>query len=494
MTHFRWLLTLVIVGLAANVASAQRMGTTDERRPITPGGTEMFRLLLHLGKFEPIQFSNMFDQQRGVSYRDVVIVLFGTLQPNEIAWAHTIHANGGAVLIATDQWSHLAPFGVSFDGRHVYASDDVPRHRDLEGCPYLIPVHPDQLPPGLARERSEMWNIFRGLDRVAANQGTFLTLQQFGTDFRFPLAHYDKNCDVGFDIRHPLPRPGLFAVGGEIAHRGGNSSRFLALADQSVFINEMLNDPELHNFTLSTRVIEYLKDANGANRKYCVFVENGRTAQRFDDIAYALQNPPPPIPPLPPIGNYQDKIIDLANRMIDDMQSNDALNKLLLTNDPASRERRLRGLISTLLVVACAYMVFQLLRRLWSSRHPLDAPLPPVTGRPTKPDPTNPAGIFDRRQRELLRRDNLLEPVRDTVREMFLAAGAPTEASGPKLPKVFIDDVVRRPETLRKALADLWRIAHGPPNRLTVKRWSELEPLFVRAQRAFEDGKWRFAA
>jgi hypothetical protein len=99
--------------------------------------------------------------------------------------------------------------------------------------------------------------------------------------------------------------------------------------------------------------------------------------------------------------------------------------------------------------------------------------------------------LFDRRQRELARRNNLYEPVRAAVHEMFIAAGAAPNA-GPKLPKVVVSDVVRRADTLRDALRELWRIAFGRPAVVTAQHWRMLEPLFERVRQAHADGKWRF--
>jgi hypothetical protein len=103
---------------------------------------------------------------------------------------------------------------------------------------------------------------------------------------------------------------------------------------------------------------------------------------------------------------------------------------------------------------------------------------------------TGPPGVFDRRQKELLRRDNVLEPVRDLVRDFFAAIGIQGEPS--RMPRVVINDVVRKPDSLRAAIKDFWRIAFGSPQALTVRRWRELEPFFERLRAAHADGKWRF--
>ena len=99
--------------------------------------------------------------------------------------------------------------------------------------------------------------------------------------------------------------------------------------------------------------------------------------------------------------------------------------------------------------------------------------------------------MFERRQKELLRRNNVFEPVRDLVREFFLSIGVHGEPDG-RPPKLVISDVVRKPESLRAAIKDFWKIAFGPPQVLTVSRWRELEPFFDRVRQANADSKWRF--
>jgi hypothetical protein len=60
------------------------------------------------------------------------------------------------------------------------------------------------------------------------------------------------------------------------------------------------------------------------------------------------------------------------------------------------------------------------------------------------------------------------------------------------VPELEIADAVRKPESLRLALRDMWRLAYGPPTPLTAQRWGELEPYFERIKQAHAAGKWRF--
>jgi hypothetical protein len=61
------------------------------------------------------------------------------------------------------------------------------------------------------------------------------------------------------------------------------------------------------------------------------------------------------------------------------------------------------------------------------------------------------------------------------------------------MPKLVISDAVRKPESLRAAVKDFWRLAYGPPREVPVSRWREMEPYFDRLRQAHADGKWHFA-
>ena len=132
----------------------------------------------------------------------------------------------------------------------------------------------------------------------------------------------------------------------------------------------------------------------------------------------------------------------------------------------ASGERRAFGWwLDRVLPVLAVVVAVMLLRRTFRARQPLDAPPPPVTGAGAAS--TGPPGVFDRRQKELVRRNNLYEPVRNLMREFFDSVGAPPNP-GPKIPPLEISDAIRKPESLRQAIRDMWRIAYGPPQPISA--------------------------
>jgi hypothetical protein len=282
-----------------------------------------------------------------------------------------------------------------------------------------------------------------------------------------------------------LPENALLAVGGYGPDEDNPSGyNYLAVADHSIFINQMLLEPNTDNLELTYRVIDYLRKPNvlstkDSMRKRCLFIENGRIVERFDELRQAFKQELP----LPQVNLWaiQDKLVDLGNAILDDVQSRDVPNKLVIGS------MGLPSILRFILVLLTIYAVWFILRRLFVSRKPTDIPpAPNVPGAVS-----GPPGVFDRRQRELVRRNNLYEPVRDLLREFFTSLGIGPKP-GPHHPKLVISTEVRKPESLRKAVEDFWNLAFGPPQIVPVTRWRELEPYFERLQHAHADGLWWF--
>jgi hypothetical protein len=496
----------LLVLLAAPTPALAQMGLPPEgptpvEPPLPGGGTEMFRYLLHMAGVRPVRQEDVSNLRNrwGGDFSDLILVVIGHTEGfvgpyRTDDWMDRVSAGGGAVLFLSGTpnryvnapWARI-PWSVTLEEGPVVAPRSAPTHQGVATCPFAIPVGPDeQLDP--PRRPGPIWSLFAGLDRIATNSPGFFHELQRGPEFHYTLAKFPPGCQTQF--RRPLPRDAALALGGEGPHPDSSRPfRHVAIADPSVFVNQLLADPETDNFELAKRMVPYLKDQENRDRRQCLFIENGRLISEFSTAEYVFRNQGGPRPPLPTPS--QAMIVDIGNQIIDNMERNDALNRGLLGGDEERQNRRLRDVIAFLMALAAVAAVFTLVRRVWRSRQPTDVPNRPAAGPAAPADPAAPAGIFDRRQRELLRRDNVYEPVRDALREMFAAAGAP-ENPGPKLPRVEVADVVRRPNTLRNALTDLWKIAYGPPARLTVRRWEELEPLFLRALRAHADGKWRF--
>lgn len=500
--------------LATPTAAVAQRRAPEPQRPqveIPADGTELLRALLDRAGVKPIK-----EQDAWVHPEEVIVVILGSSWrhghrggggPGGPFTAHHVVTNGGAALIAADSHHDLRPFNADRHAAiapdrvkctvaaavHAVAAGDGLDPEPQFDCPYLVPV------AAPAADRGDpddpLTKLFAGdgrearpLTRVAANQSSYLVAESLQAEMRQPVARLPRGCVTvphprwGGDAAPPAAVGGaLFAAGGYgDTRRGEFPYRFLAMADQSVFINQMLIEPGTQNLELAYRVIEYLQGP--IQRKRCVFYENGRVVEKFDDLRHAFAKPKPPLP-VPNINAMQEKLVDMADKLVDDVQTRDVPNKLLL------RAFSLASIARLVLVLLAIYGVWFLLKRMFSARKPTDAPPPPAVAGVA----AGPPGVFDRRQKELARRDNVYEPVRDAVREFFHALGTPPDA-GARPPRVVVSRVVRKPNSLRLAIADFWKLAFGPPQELSVARWKELEGYFDRVRQAHADGKWHFAA
>lgn len=472
---------------------------------IPAGGTELFRALLDREGIQPVSLRDI--QNRNVwPTDDLIVISIGSQQqwPNDpLDWVRsTVAANGGA-LIATDSQTpvyrrDMPPnFGnnpvADFNGNTVSANFQE-CHRQETMCPYATPVSPDEL---RIEKPGPVWGLFRGLTKLATNQPSYIEMRnnRFGGEYAYPLARLPRSSTVW---GQNFPQP-LLAVGGDGEPQRWNNDRpgysFLAVADSSIYINQMLMEPGTSNLEFAMNTVEYLQGPQ-KHRKKCVFFENGKVIEKFDGLRSALAKPRPKIPPeaMPSVpsvlGRNQERLVEMANGMADQFQTKDGLHNILVGPTGSDRERRSFGKwIDVVAILASIAIILFLLRRVLQSRQPLDVPSPPNTGAGAAS--TGPPGVFDRRQKELVRRNNLYEPVRNLMREFFDAVGAPPNP-GPRIPTLEISDAVRKPESLRQAIRDMWRIAYGPPQPISAQRWFELEPYFDRLRKAHADGKWRF--
>jgi hypothetical protein len=488
--------------LLAPRAAAQPLPLGAPATIEVPGtGTEVFRGLLDRAGVKPVKAAELRQLDRGQGqYDDTMVIILGTQPVGRGVWndprmyADRVLRAGGQVLIACDRPAEFNSMGfsVQFSGTPVVCLNEDSTHpapESREYCPYVAPVtiHNDQ---------SSLWKLFHSSDRqqqvtqlkrVTTNSPTYITTFQHNWPTlvaRFPDGSFATDGRRSW----ALPPGACFAVGAEMGVNFGRDSRFLAMADHSVFINQMLLEPGTENLEFTYRVIEYLQGPNKQTKR-CIFFEDGRHVESFDDLrqAAAKQNQTP----LPQVNLWamQDKLTDLGNTIFDRLQTNDAHNQLLLgsSRNSEAQHRTLAAIMRFFLILLTIFGCWFVLRRVWAARKPTDIPpAPAVAGAPS-----GPPGVFDRRQKELLRRNNLYEPVRDLVREFFESIGIHGEQTA-RLPKLMISDVVRRPDSLRTAIKDFWRLAFGPPQVLTVTRWRELEPYFERLRQAHADGKWRF--
>ncbi len=478
----------------------QRKSDASALKPIAiaADGTELFRALLDRAGVKPVTRREV-ERGRFPRYDDMMIIVLGNSADRWIGTArviehvHTVINNGGAALVAADTAFHLGFARNAFGGSdwaiiepaRVVNRAEGSVHNGREYCPYVVPVTTEDF-PGLDT-KSPVCMLFRGLTRVATNDPAYLHVRGFSGEWRYPLARFPPGSLVtdpnGLRRPRPLPLDALFAVGGDGPDLTSNGTgyQFVAIADHSVFINQMLIEPGTDNLELTHRLIEYLKGpalAPQAKRNKCVFIENGEVIDQFDTLRRAIAGEEPAAP-LPSLDAIQEKLVDLMNNVADDIQTRDVLNGLLLNLFS------LPAIIRLVLVATGIYATIYILRRAFASRQPQDLPAPPVVAGVS----TGPPEVFDRRRLELLRRNNLYEPARDLVRDFFTSIGV-GDATDSEPPPIFISSAVKRPESLRQAFHEFWKLAYGPPQKLFPERWQAMEPYLDRLRQAHAEGKW----
>lgn len=503
------ILASAVLLLAPVGAFAQgRLAAEPTPRPIEipAGGYELFLALLDRAGVKPVREQDVWNLHN--SSRDVIVIVLGTgfsgHRLDSLDTAHRVVRNGGAALIASDTYLVLDDFAWGNHFRITNARIRCPDNRfthsatlqdgrvsHLEECPYVVPLPaPKEFLPD---PRNPLTPVFNGdgeglkpLTKIATNNSAYIIMPHPSGEARQPVARFPRGCvAVRADFRghefapEHLNEPPLFAVGGYGPNQNDNRPyRFLAMADQSVFINQMLIEPGTENLELTYRVIDYLQGPD--KRKRCLFIENGRVIEKFDGLRQAFAKPKPQMP-MPNPSVLQEKAVDMGNRIIDHVETNNLMNKALLG------VTKLSSIVRFFLLLLMLWTTWFLLKRMFASRKPTDLPPPPIVAGV----PSGPPGVFDRRQKELIRRNNIYEPVRDLVREFFGTIGIHGEP-GPKCPKVVISREVRKPESLRLAINDFWTLAFGPPQEMTAGRWRELGHYLDRLKVAHGEGKWHF--
>lgn len=505
MTRLRLILTLS-VAIAPVAAYAQPPNPPDLRPqpapPINYNGYEVFRWILQRAELQPFTLDEL---RRGPLEHDhYVVVVLGQPQffvsdgmnHSTSSWIDTAVSRGGAVLVIYDGAATVntlpqdGALSVEFINRRVWPGR-APRFNDRHDSPFAVPAED----AAFAGPEFKLFGGDQPLTRVATeNPGCITARAKFGQRTSV-LAGYAPEC-VWSDNRfgRPAAEGYVFAVGKSgVNQRNERPYRFVAMADPAVFQNGLMVSGDdkgpTDNLELAARTAAFLTGDGERPRTKCLLIEDGQAVSNFDALNRMLR-PPMPLPKLPPWEQLEPKLIDFGNQIIDKVQENDVPNRLMVGSRPDEPGSWLRALLAVLMVFASVWAVIWLVRRVWGARQPTDVATPPPGGRPPPP-PDGAAGLFGRRGKELAARDNLLEPARAACRALFDTVGRPPDP-GPRLPKVVISDVVRRPETLRQALRDLWGVAYGRPTPVAAVRWAVLEPLIGRALAAHRDGKWRF--
>ncbi|HEY3787998.1 MAG TPA: hypothetical protein VGL71_04045, partial [Urbifossiella sp.] len=237
-------LAMAILGLAVGSAAAQEPAKGPKTPTIPADGTEIFQYLLDRAEIKPLKASEVWNHGR---QRDIIVIVLGHSHQGQspLETAKSVLQAGGSALIASDSLVDFSPFSNARDGKgHPNRIMNGLVHGDALTKPTSLFLGRELLPFVVPRSRpffaadGPEWQIFKGLNRIATNKTSYILAPRPMGEFQSALATFPDDCWIN-DAQQEFPvdqKKHFFAVGGS-ANSGG---RFLALADPSVFINQMM--------------------------------------------------------------------------------------------------------------------------------------------------------------------------------------------------------------------------------------------------------------
>jgi hypothetical protein len=429
--------------------------------------TVAFCYILKYLQLSPLQSNKQLDN---APERTLLVVFGKTEVLNNIPGGLSNFLDrGGAVLVATDQNSSRTTktLGITVHGAAVLAPRGA-GYRNEENCPLLTGEDFDEgLPP------------FREVKRIATNRPSYLgRVPEISVVARFPPTCFAPPSAPLRD--HPLPFAAL------LDRQGG---RVLALADHSIFIDEMMLQKDNDNFNFAFNCVQWLAAPEGRRsprRDRILFVYDGEIITDFGPPLPEL--PDPPIPPLHVAGN----------RILTELESKNIFNRLIL--DQVSLERVLQVLFVVLSLGLVAYG----LARLRRARHRPEPAAPlAVRGMPLRSPFLS---VVAQRHQALVAEGNVWEAARALARQFFdSAAGLRPQGPSPGAPyhgrvaaavgappQVVLSGDGRGDRPLADQVRHLWHLAYDAvPTRVSPRQLEEIIAQLDAVKAALRRGTLR---
>jgi hypothetical protein len=448
-------------------------------------GTHFFRRLLSDMDLRPIEDLERLKEEP----ENKLLIVLGDaeLLPQRGFNLEPFVRRGGAVLLATDRncISPIQSFGVRIVGSRVTVPEKSEfAYKQCEDCIFI-----ERSPDARAQALPLFANLsIEGvLTRVATNRPGYL---RRAPDCELPvLAAFPPGCSTTESRIVPSGRPGLrlrpesrgahltpfggvapgrrlpFAVGGS-----WGEGRILILSDHSVFINEMMWQPDNENFLFAHNCVDWL--SNGGRRREVLFLEEGQVQTSFK---FPLKVPPGgSLPPL-------KATVEIADKGLGELERENAFNRAIRSvaadlSWPPERWFR------TVIIASTVALMLLGLTRLSQARYRKEkiAPLPASGGAPG-PGPTN---LFEQRQQAMVEEGNLWEAARALARQAVESAlGERRRVSTPVLaaltqprpPALALRGSWLRKWRIRRRFKRLWQLAYGTePVRISPRRLRRL--------------------
>jgi hypothetical protein len=472
----RGAVVVLVTALFAGPAPAQSGGTPFGH------GTHYFRFILKQNGAVPLRGPD--DLRRNPETKMLIVfgrtqILYALIRRNVL---RRFLDNGGRVLLATDWPTSDDVFdeiGVQIGDDTWEMPDGLPNfiyRRSLTNCPLVVDFNRTLTRPGRPSAPFFGGNVTdtgRAVTSIATNRPSEI----IRTEWYLPVATLFRPGRFFSYIRGVDPvknQTQLGAVSVRPLWRGG----VFALADHSIFINDMMSQEDNDNPHFAHNVVRWLTE--DGKRKELLFYEDGEVVQTFDvPLAY------PPTPPLPPL----EALVPLVNEAIVGLERQNAFNTLLL--QVAGGPRPILRTLAFLLTLGL--LLFGLYRFLHSRYRP-EARVPRLPAQLSTLAPAVPT--VERRHQAVIAQGNLAEAARELAHQAFASLGlSPAPDVSPPAVAVTGSRWERfRGRRRAREVRDLWNLAaRGPRRRISPAALQRLSQSLHDLLAAVAAGKLRLA-
>jgi hypothetical protein len=457
-----------LLALAAVVLIPGSSAAQETRREFLQG-THAFRFYMHERELRPLGLKAQHELEELTSDPPkTILIVFGdtkVLDDLDPRFIGEFVKRGGALFVATDRgvpmdkngkptWVNL--FRVKFLPQPVGARPEL-CYQGIPVCPIVHPIQNAGAPLFANLESGVATNLSGYLSRGVSDQDDGLSR----------LAVFPRGSSRFNRVLNPDTH--VFAVGGTWGEANG---RVLLLADHSVFINNMMLQPDTGNAGFACNCLDWLRGEEKRDR--VLFYYDGNVIKDFN---VPVVFPPLAMPPNP---------IDLVNQAIVGLERENMHNKLL--ENYVGYERLLKWTVIGLTILLAIYLLLRLVR----SRYQLDAAAPLLAPTLARLAPVRPG--LAQRHRSLLAEGNLWEPARALARDFFETALGPLETpTGSQPPPFQSSDSWLTRRFLDRLVRHLWRLAYGATSeRIAPATFAHLAAQVDELKAALADGSLRF--
>lgn len=351
---------------------------------------------------------------------------------------------GARILIASDQaiLPNAAGLPARFHSGQVRSPPGPLAYNGRSECPILVNF--DTTTP-----------LFRNVSSLALNRPGWLVPQ---TDSALVVARFSRGTSIdGIDRTDP---PAAMVV------TSSAKGRMLLVADQSLFVNEMLL--ELDNVVFARNVVEWLAAGKSPKEMKVLFFEGDAAATTWVDEAFRTGDwtEPPPL----------DALLAVANELLSGMQQENVFNKMLQTEQNQLSDRTVRQwrlLIPAVLLTL--FLGWRLHRGHARQRKKL------------RPIPLDEDQTLEQRRRLTLAKGNFADAGASLASEFFHQF-LPGPAWREQPPRIHRTGGWWTRWRTQREIASAWRLAMGSQRRLSRRGFERLKNRVSHWTRGLEAG------